>query len=178
MPDAVPTVGASSPEPVQLPRGGGRPKRGPTKRPRYSKRTREFVVREREKRKTIKARSTHRVTYESDYAARRQYVAERESYRQQTAALGELNRRGTQKARANEQIRVARERARLQGGGGGLGVFGGFIRILAVIIGLSLLFLVLSNPGPSSGIVGGFGDLLYRFTTSTEPLFRTKAASK
>jgi hypothetical protein len=176
---------------VELPRGGGRPKKGPTRK--FSRRTMEFKEREREKRRTIKARSTHRITYESNEPARRETITHRETERRRTQGMGEVRRRTTQRVRTDQQVRAAQERAneqirvaerrqelRSEGAatGGGFGLYAGFLRILAVIVILAVLYLVLSNPGPSSGIIGGFGDMLYRFTTSTEPLFRSKAQSK
>jgi small-conductance mechanosensitive channel len=185
---------ASSAKQINMPFRGGRPVHGPkipiTKtRPKFSRRTLEFKEREREKRRTIKARTTHKLAYVSDDPGRRETITHRETERRQTIGIGgetaqeTIRARGetsqeTIFARGEQQRQTASFRKSLQTGPKteAPNLVSGVVRILIIVIVLSLLLLVLKNPGAGVASAGATGGFLNHFLTANpQPLFKAKA---
>jgi len=146
----------------QLPAGGGRPKTGP---------------RIRRKRVPIGARirvEQVRPRFRQEQAEIRQTAAIRKQLAEERLVAAEQERRETIEFRAEREAATAAARQR-RAALPKTAVFAGIVRIFVILIVLSLLLLVLRNPGSGVALAGGTKTFLDNFlTVNPKPLFKER----
>ncbi len=156
--------GISKGSTIDMPTGGGRPRRGSVYRP-----PKIAEAGPREVREGLSRRTEERIiASRSGETARRVTIRERNRQQQATFQARE------------EQIRQSASfRKSLQTGSKSEApsAVSGIVRILIIVIVLSLLLLVLKNPGAGVASAGATGGFLNHFLTANpQPLFKAKSA--